>query len=50
MLVCWVDTKVKPGDRITLKKDLSRWWTVERVYLQHIESVADLNRGWDNNI
>jgi hypothetical protein len=50
-IVCWVDKRVNPGDKVTLKKDLSWWWTVDTVYKeQWIEAVAELNRGWNNNI
>ena len=50
-LTTWVNRDdLKAGDHLTLKRDLSEWWAVLTVYDQRIESVADLNRGWNNNI
>ena len=49
-MVCWVDwDEIKPGDLVTLKKIDGEWMVLE-VYDLRIESVADLNRGWSNNI
>lgn len=50
VLMCWVEPKVKPGDRVTLKNsgEPRRWWDVVRVYAER--PASDIKRGWNNNI
>lgn len=48
-LTCWVEPRVKVGDRITLKNspEPTLRWDVLRVSAP--SKAADINRGWDNN-
>ncbi|MGQ0840004.1 hypothetical protein [Actinokineospora sp.] len=48
-LTCWVEPRVKVGDRITLKNSAEplRRWDVLRVGAP--SQASDINRGWNNN-
>jgi len=50
VLTCWVEPRVKPGDRITLTNSIEpqRLWEVLRV--GDVRSSGDIKRGWSNNI
>jgi hypothetical protein len=50
VLTCWVEPKVKPGDRITLKDsdEPQRLWGVVRVGPP--QAASSINRAWNNNI
>jgi hypothetical protein len=45
---CWVDRKVRTGDRLTLKAEPGRWWDVLDAYCS--QDSSSINRGWNNNI
>lgn len=49
-LTCWVEPKVKVGDRITLKNSAEPTvlWDVLSVGQPH--PSTDIKRGWNNNI
>ncbi|HET9869753.1 MAG TPA: hypothetical protein VFR02_04580 [bacterium] len=49
-LTCWVEPRVRPGDRITLKNagEPERLWDVLRVGERR--PAGSINRGWNNNI
>lgn len=50
VLTCWVEPKVKVGQRITLKNHErpKLFWSVLRV--GEPREPAQINRGWNNNI
>jgi hypothetical protein len=50
LLTCWVEPRVRPGDRVTLKNSAEprRLWDVLRVGAAR--PAGDIKRGWDNNI
>ena len=50
VLTCWVEPRVKVGDKITLKNsdDPRRLWSVTRVGDQ--KAASSINRGWNNNV
>ena|SRR6266478_737536 len=37
LLTCWVDKKIRVGNRVTLKKEPERWWNVLWVSQYHDE-------------
>lgn len=47
---CWVEPKIKVGDRITLKNsdEPDRLWDVMNLGAQ--QTAGSINHGWDNNI
>lgn len=49
-LTCWVEPRIKVGDRITLKNhaEPSLMWEVLRV--GEPRERSSINRGWNNNI
>ncbi len=48
---CWVESRVRVGDRITLKnsEDPGLLWSVEWAGSQ-LRDPGSINRGWSNNI
>ena len=48
---CWLEARIKPGDRVTLRnsEEPGRWWDVVRVEPGR-KLATDINRGWNNNI
>lgn len=48
---CWVEDRIKTGDRITLKnsEDPDRLWDVAEVGSER-RTATEINRGWNNNI
>ncbi len=50
MLTCWVEPKVRVGDRITLKssEEPRRHWDVLRVGTPH--AATDIRRGWNADL
>jgi hypothetical protein len=47
LLTCWVEPRVRAGDRITLKSsdEPGRLWDVLRV--GEVRDATDIKRGWD---
>jgi hypothetical protein len=48
---CWVEAKIKTGDKITLKnsEEPDRWWSVYAVGTTR-KQASEIPRGWHNNI
>ena len=48
---CWVEARVRVGDRITLKNsdEPGRWWDITWAGAEQ-RTAGQINRGWNNNI